>query len=108
MEKTIFTLNKIIISCELPNVTCQRTGRCVRRERKPCDMKGESLKNYPRCQFQNERFLMNAGCGPLMSAYRFPVEINHLCKVIAKYVDITQLIKKTCLYTCTTVHAIPD
>lgn len=61
---------------------------------KPCDMKGESLKNYPRCQFQYERFLMNAGCGPLMNAYRFPVEINHLCKVIAKYVDITQLIKK--------------
>ena len=37
---------------------------------------------------------MNAGCGPLMNAYRFPVKINHLCKVIAKYVDITQLIKK--------------
>ena len=65
-------------------------------------MKGGSLKNYPRCWFQYERFLMNAGCGPLMNAYRFPVKITPLLQIYCKVrrynsVDLTICIH---LYDC--------
>ena len=50
MEKTIFTLKNTYFVCELPDVTCQTTGRYMSNNRTLRPVSG--LKRNPCYQFQ--------------------------------------------------------